>query len=87
LSGGFADIVLEPFFIRYPGIGFSYILDLKYIKTGEFTAERLERIRTEAADQLRNYSLDKRFRKNMEKTAIIKLLLIFSGTINWSDNV
>lgn len=80
LSGGFADIVLEPFFIRYPGIGFSYILELKYIKTNQYTAERLEKIRTEAADQLRNYSLDKRFRKSMEKTAIIKLLLIFSGT-------
>jgi len=80
LSGGFADIVLEPFFIRYPGIRFSYILELKYIKTKEFTAGRLEKIRSEAADQLRNYSLDKKFRKGMEKTAVIKLLLIFSGT-------
>ena len=80
LSGGFADIALEPFFVRYPGIRFSYILELKYVRTNDFSDLKLEKIKAEASEQLKSYSLDKKFRKNIEKTTLIKLLLIFSGT-------
>jgi hypothetical protein len=35
LNKGFADIVMEPFLARYEGIGYSYLLEIKYIKAGQ----------------------------------------------------
>jgi hypothetical protein len=79
LHMGYADIVLEPFFIRYPDMNYSYILELKYIKPSEYTEERLENAKSEAEAQLENYSIDKKFKKTIGKTTLIKLILIFSG--------
>jgi hypothetical protein len=79
LNKGYADIVLEPFFVGYRDIQYSYILEIKYIKPMDFTPKKLEQIKSEAAEQLETYSLDRNFKKNMEKTTLIKLALIFSG--------
>jgi len=79
LNKGYADIVLEPFLARYKDILCSYILEIKYIKPKEFNPQKLEKLKTAAVDQLKKYSLDKNFRKNIEKTRLIKIVLIFSG--------
>ena len=36
-------------------------------------------LKAEAEEQLNKYSADEKFKKNLEKTTLIKLVLIFSG--------
>lgn len=80
LNKGFVDIVMEPFTVRYEGIKYSYLLEIKYTPTGmKPTDTKIERFKSEARKQLNSYSMDNRFKKNMEKTTIIKIILIFSG--------
>jgi len=80
MNKGYADIVMEPFLARYEGITFSYILEIKYIKAGEKPSEtELWQLKEEAEKQLKNYSMDRKFEKNIKKTTLIKLVLIFCG--------
>jgi len=80
MNKGYADIVMEPFLARYEGIKYSYMLEVKYIKAGARPLEeKVKQLKTEAEKQLRNYSNDEKSRKNMEKTALVKIVLIFSG--------
>ncbi|MGD2084729.1 MAG: AAA family ATPase [Candidatus Aminicenantes bacterium] len=80
MNKGYADLALEPFLARYEGIKYSYLMEIKYLKSGTKRGDSgvQERINT-AEEQLRTYSIDKKFRKNIEKTRLIKLVLIFSG--------
>ena len=80
LEKGYADIVMEPFMARYEGIKYSYLLEIKYIKTGEKPGQDvLQQLIAKAAAQLKNYSLDEKFKKNIEKTTLVRLVLIFCG--------
>ena len=80
---GYADIVMEPFLARYEGIKYSYLLEIKYIKSGrkgsEPAAAAIEQLKTEARDQLKKYCLDEKLKKSTGNTTLIKLILIFSG--------
>lgn len=77
---GYADLVMEPYYQQYKGIKFSYIIEIKYLKRGESkNSEKLERLKKEAAKQLQQYNLDKKFRKTIEKTTLIKVALVFAG--------
>ncbi|MCP4214567.1 MAG: AAA family ATPase, partial [bacterium] len=80
LNNGFADLVMEPFLAKYPTIGYSYLLELKYVKTGK-TADspEVKKLAAEGEAQLKRYALDEKFAKTVGKTKLIKLLLIFSG--------
>ncbi|HLP48061.1 MAG TPA: AAA family ATPase [Candidatus Kapabacteria bacterium] len=84
LNKGYADIVMEPFLAVYEGIKFSYILEMKYIKPEGRRKKPapgvIEKLKTEAKEQLRNYSIDEKFKKSMEKTQLIRLVLIFYGS-------
>ena len=83
MNQGFCDLVLEPLLLNYPGIKFSYLVELKYIKPSEYEKEdreeKIETLRLEAESQLNRYSLDNRFRDTIGKTTLEKLILIFSG--------
>ncbi len=80
LNKGYADIVMEPFIARYEGINYSYILELKYITTGVKPDDpKIRQLKSGAEEQLKKYSIDKKFGKVIEKTNLIKLVLIFSG--------
>ncbi|MCP4219958.1 MAG: AAA family ATPase, partial [bacterium] len=91
MNKGYADIVLEPFLARYEGIRYSYILEIKYLKTDKraikqsktkpaVTSKKVNKLREQAESQLRSYALDKRFSRTIGKTRLIKLVLIFSGS-------
>lgn len=70
----------EPFLARYEGIKYSYLLEIKYLNTGvKPEDDRVQRLRTGAEDQLKHYSIDKKFKKTIGKTTLIKLVLVFSG--------
>jgi len=88
LNKGYADIVMEPFTAVYESLKYSYVLEIKYIKPEGKGKKKpakpapgiIEKLKTEAEEQLRNYSIDEKFRKSMEKTQVIKLALIFYGS-------
>ncbi|MCP4214657.1 MAG: hypothetical protein GY765_08365, partial [bacterium] len=87
LNKGYADLVMEPFLARYEGIAYSYLIELKYIKPGAAPVPRdkekiepgIAKIIEQAEAQLKKYSMDGKFKKNIGKTTLIKLVLIFSG--------
>ncbi len=95
LSKGYADLLMEPFIARYDGMKYSYLLEIKYIKrekggklltkgsNRKMTEKRFEqdikRMATEGEQQLKRYCSDKKLKKNLERTNLIKLSLIFSG--------
>jgi hypothetical protein len=83
LKKGYADLVLEPFLAQYPGLKYSYLIELKYVKTQdkeeELTPENIKKIKEEAEAQLNRYSRDEKFKKAIGHTTLKKLVLIFSG--------
>jgi hypothetical protein len=80
LNKGYADLVLEPFLAKYEGITFSYLIEIKYMKSGESKDQKkVAQLKAEAGEQLKQYSMDEKFRKNIGKTTLIKLVLVFSG--------
>jgi len=80
LNKGYADLVLEPFLARYTGIKYSYILEIKYLKPGSKRGDPgVQELIHTAEKQLKTYSIDEKYWKTIEKTNLIKLVLIFSG--------
>ncbi len=80
LNKGYADILLEPYRAKYPELNISYLLELKYVKAGMTPDDpKLPQIVADAETQIKNYSLDEKFKKAVGNTELIKLVLIFSG--------
>lgn len=80
LNKGYADIIMEPFLPRYEGIRYSYLLEIKYVKAGVKPEDtKIQKLKAEAEKQLTSYSLDKKLKKTLEKTTLIKIVLVFSG--------
>jgi hypothetical protein len=83
LNQGFADLVLVPLLVQYPGIKYSYLVEFKYIKPSEDEKDNspdvVEKLRVEAEAQLNRYSADEKFKKAIGSTTLKKLVLIFSG--------
>lgn len=73
---------------QYPGIRFSYIIEIKYLKAGDGESEggsspgltaRVQALKKEAEEQLKQYSWDEKFQKTIGKTKLVKLVLVFCG--------
>lgn len=80
LNKGYADLVMEPFLARYEGIGYSFLLEIKYVKGGLKPGDAgVETLKAAAREQIKQYALDAKFKKTIGKTKPIKLVLIFSG--------
>jgi len=83
MNQGYADLVLEPVLANNPGIKFSYIIEIKYIKPTEYEKEgiegKIESLRKEGESQLIQYGRDDKFLKTIGQTTLKKLILIFSG--------
>jgi hypothetical protein len=79
MSKGFADIFLEPFWARFPDMGYGYLIELKYIKRGELTRDILEKKIAEAREQLGKYAQDDHVVKAMSKGKLKKIVLIYHG--------
>jgi hypothetical protein len=83
LKKGFPDLVLEPFLAQYPQLKYSYLIEIKYIKSqGKKKAlppGKIKKVQEEAEGQLKRYSLDEKFRKAIGQTRLKKLVLIFCG--------
>ncbi|HEY89474.1 MAG TPA: hypothetical protein G4N98_07050, partial [Thermoflexia bacterium] len=79
MGGGFADLYLEPFLARYPDMQFGYLIELKYIPRGAFSAEKLQAQVTAAEAQLARYADDARIQGAFQKVALKKLVLVYKG--------
>jgi hypothetical protein len=83
LKKGYADLVLEPFLAQYPGLKYSYLIEIKYIKSRDkkktLPPEDIQKIKEEAESQLNKYSRDEKFRKSIGPTTLKKLVFIFRG--------
>ena len=50
------------------------------MKSGEGKdQEKVKQLKAEAEAQLKRYGIDEKFRKTIEKSTLIKLVLVFSG--------
>ncbi len=79
LNKGYADLYLEPFAARYPGIGYGYVIELKYLKRDEKLDEsRAAEAGREAMDQLREYLADAGLRRD-PSVRHIGLAVVFRG--------
>jgi hypothetical protein len=55
-------------------------LEIKYLKAGIKPGDKkVGQARTAAEEQLKRYHSDGKFMKNIQKTKLIKLALVFSG--------
>ncbi|MCP5049475.1 MAG: AAA family ATPase, partial [bacterium] len=80
MNKGYADLLLEPNSTKYPELNHSFLLELKYVKSGMTSEDpRLSQLIADAEEQLKDYALDEKFNKTIGKTRLIKLVLIFSG--------
>jgi len=79
MSKGFADIFLEPFWARFPDMGYGYVIELKYIKRGELTQDILEKKIAEAREQLNKYAQDDHVVRAMSKGKLKKIVLVYHG--------
>ena len=76
---------MEPFLARYEGIKYSFLLEIKYLKAGVKPHKlgnvdaKIQKLKKAVEEKLNSYSIDEKFLKNIEKTTLIKLVLIFSG--------
>ena len=75
---------MEPFIAVYENLKYSYVLEIKYIKPEGRRKKPapgvIKKLKIEAEEQLQNYIIDEKFKKSMEKTRLIKLVLIFYGS-------
>ena len=80
LGGGYADICLEPFLVRYPGLRFGYMVELKYLPRRESAAEsRAAAAVREATAQLRRYLADERLPRAFPSVRFVGLAVVFHG--------
>jgi hypothetical protein len=83
MNQGFCDLVMVPTLEQNPGIKYSYLIELKYLKPSDYekkdAGEKIQVLRSEAAAQLKQYSLDGKFPGTIGQTTLKKLILIFSG--------
>ncbi|MDJ0838217.1 MAG: AAA family ATPase [Acidobacteriota bacterium] len=79
LNKGFCDIYLEPFTAGYSGIGYGYLIELKYIKRGELTDDLLKAQIAEARDQLNQYRQDPRLGRFGKEIRWVTPILVFHG--------
>ena len=82
LNKGYADIVMEPFLAGFEGIKYSFALEIKYIKPKENRepgSAEIKRLKADAEEKLEKYGADEKFRKSIQKTTLVKLVLVFAG--------
>ena len=88
LNKGYADLHLEPFMPRHPGIGYGYLIEFKYLKRGEKPDDAgAAAAGRQALDQLQGYLADERLRRH-PSVRHIGLALVFHGwELVWSEAV
>ena len=80
LAGGYADICLEPFLVRFADIRHGYVIELKYLKRGATgIEERVAAVAREAQEQLWRYLADERLTRQYPSVRFTGLAIVFHG--------
>ena len=80
LGGGYADICLEPFLVRFAGMRHGYVIELKYLKRSEPAgATRVAAAAQAARAQLRQYLADERLGRQYPSVRFTGLAIVFHG--------
>ncbi|MEM7533956.1 MAG: PD-(D/E)XK nuclease domain-containing protein, partial [Chloroflexota bacterium] len=87
-GGGFVDLYLEPFVMRFPDMNYGYLIELKYMSEKQYNGEngktnfdnRIE----EAEQQLHRYASDERLQQYADKVTFKKVVL---GYVGWQLKV
>ena len=71
LGGGYADICLEPFLVRFTAMRHGYVIELKYLKrSASATEEHVTAAARAAQAQLRRYLADERLARQYPNGAL-----------------
>ena len=82
LNGGYCDLTMIPDLTRFPEVAHAYLLELKYLKTGD-TDEDGNKALEEARAQLEQYAQDARLPQLMNGKPIHKIAIIYKGNDLW----
>ena len=82
LNGGYCDLTMIPDLTRFPEVAHAYLLELKYLKTGD-TDEEGNKALEEARAQLEQYAQDARLPQLMNGKPIHKVAIIYKGNDLW----
>ena len=82
LNGGYCDLTMIPDLTRFPEVAHAYLLELKYLKTGD-TDEEGNKALEEARTQLEQYAQDARLPQLMNGKPIHKIAIIYKGNDLW----
>ena len=75
---GYADIFLLPLLEIYKDMQHSYIIELKYAKSGD-SAERVEELRQKGIAQANRYAATEMVQRHVGHTQLHKLVVVFHG--------
>ncbi|MCP4752190.1 MAG: hypothetical protein GY866_14935 [Proteobacteria bacterium] len=79
MGKGFVDLYLEPFLAKYSDLKYSYLIELKYMKRGDFSEKKAQELLTKAKDQLTTYAEDQRVIKRSKGATLKCIALVFHG--------
>lgn len=82
LNGGYCDLTMIPDLTRFPEVAHAYLLELKYLKSGDTDEEGMKALE-EAKAQLDQYTQDTRLPKLMSGKPIHKIAIIYKGNDLW----
>ena len=82
LNGGYCDLTMIPDLTRFPEVAHAYLMELKYLKTGD-TDEAGNKALEEARAQLEQYAQDARLPQLMNGKPIHKIAIIYKGNDLW----
>jgi hypothetical protein len=78
-AGGFVDLYLAPFYVRYPDMRHAYLIELKYVSRAEDSPAKRARLLEDARAQLRRYGGDARVREPLGEAKLHAIVLLYSG--------
>ena len=82
LNGGYCDLTMIPDLTRFPEVAHAYLLELKYLKSGDTDEEGMKALEAAKA-QLDQYTQDTRLPKLMSGKPIHKIAIIYKGNDLW----
>ena len=82
LNGGYCDLTMIPDLTRFPEVAHAYLLELKYLKSGDTDEEGMKALE-EAKAQLDQYVRDARLPQMMSGKPIHKIAIIYKGNELW----
>jgi len=79
LNKGYCDILLLPNLINFPDMGYSYLLEIKYISVTDYSESKLKCKILEAEEELERYEKDRDLKQFTGDTKLLKIVLVFCG--------